>query len=108
MQVVFKNAALEELYKSGKQKGKPLYSVEVVKSFIKKIDILYGAANSLDIANFRSLHLEALTKEKKYNGMNSIRVNDKYRIIIKFIKGKVNEFKNTVEISEVHELTDYH
>lgn len=108
MVVVFKDEALEELYKRGREKGKPVYGHEVVKAYVKKIDILYGAVHSVDVANFRSLHLEALTKEKKYKGMHSIRVNDKYRIILRFIKAKGLGQKDSIEISEIHELVDYH
>ena len=108
MELVFKDEALEELYKRGKEKGKPVYGHEVIKAYIKKIDILYAAAHSMDVANFRSLHLEALTKEKKYKCMHSIRVNDKYRIILKFIKAMNSGQKDCIEISNIHGLTDYH
>jgi len=108
MNVVFKDQQLEKMYKNGKETGKPVYGPEVVKAYVKKIDILYAAANSVDVANFRSLHLEALKKEKQYRGFHSIRVNDKYRIILKFIKAKNPGQKDSIEVSEIYELTDYH
>ncbi|MDB5210693.1 MAG: hypothetical protein JWQ30_1520 [Sediminibacterium sp.] len=108
MEVVFKTVQLKELYEQGREKGKPVFGQEVVKAYVKKIDILFAAAHSVDVANFRSLHLEALTKEKKYKGMHSIRVNDKYRIVLRFIKAKGPGQADIAEVSEIHELTDYH
>jgi plasmid maintenance system killer protein len=67
-----------------------------------------GCAHSRDLVNFKSLHLEALVKEKKYKGMHSIRVNNQYRLILRFIKSSDSLNKDIVEITEIHELTDYH
>jgi plasmid maintenance system killer protein len=108
MEVVFVDKSLKDLFLSGKEKGKPLYGKELVRSFIKKITILMAASNSRDLVNFKSLHLEALVKEKKYKGMHSIRVNDQYRLILRFIKSPEPLHKVIVEVTEIHQLTDYH
>lgn len=108
MEVVFVDKSLMDLFLSGKEKGKPLYGKELVRSFIKKITILMAASNSRELVNIKSLHLEALVKEKKFKGMHSIRVNDKYRLILRFIKSPEPLNKVIVEITEIHELTDYH
>lgn len=105
MEVVFKNEALRTIYEYG-ETGKPVYGREVIKSFIRRIETIVSVKNSRELAQFKSLHLEALKKEEKYKGMHSIRVNAKFRIILKIVK-----FKNgneTIEISEIHDLTDYH
>lgn len=106
MEIIFKNKRLEDIYTSGKETGKPVYGSEVVHGFIKKVAIIAGAGNSVELAKFKSLHLEALKKEEKYRGMHSIRVNDKYRLILKIVKQKTGA--ESVEISEIHDLTDYH
>ncbi|MES2329913.1 MAG: type II toxin-antitoxin system RelE/ParE family toxin [Bacteroidota bacterium] len=108
MVLIFKDPVLEELYKNGKEKGKPVFGQEVVKAYVKKIDILYAVTHSVELTQFKSLHFEALTKEKKYKGMHSIRVNDKYRIILRLIRAKSPGQKDTLEVCEIHELTDYH
>lgn len=108
MEVVFVDKSLKDLFLSGKEKGKPLYGKELVRSFIKKITILMATSNSRELVNIKSLHLEALVKEKKYKGMHSIRVNDKYRLILRFIKSPEPLKKEIVEVTEIHELTDYH
>lgn len=107
-EVVFIKVKLKDLYLSGKEIGKPIYSQEVVKAFIKKVDILMAVSNSIELSFFRSLHLEAFVKEKKYRGMHSIRVNDKYRLILKIIKSKDPSIRDRVELLEIHDLTDYH
>ena len=106
MRVVFKSERLEEIYKQGAEVGKSRYGKEVIKAFIRKIDILAAVANSVELAKFKSLHLETLKKEERYKGMHSIRVNDQYRIIFKLTKEK--DGTETIEIAEIHDLTDYH
>jgi proteic killer suppression protein len=108
MEVVFINKSLKELFLTGKEKGKPVYGRDLVKSYIKKVTIIMGCAHSRDLVNFKSLHLEALVKEKKYKGMFSIRVNEQYRLILRFIKSSESLNKDIVEITEIHDLTDYH
>ncbi len=106
MIVEFKNEDLRRIYESGKETGKPRYGQEIIKSFIRKIDVLAAVPNSSELPMFKSLHFEALIKEQKYKGMHSIRVNEKYRIILKIVKQKNRA--EIIEISEIYELTDYH
>jgi len=108
MEVVFVDKSLKELFLTGKEKGKPIYGKDLVKSYIKKVTIIMASANTRDLVNFKSLHLEALVKEKKYKGMHSIRVNNQYRLILRFIKSPDPLHKVIVEVTEIHELTDYH
>lgn len=87
-------------------KAKPVTTKKVVKAFVRKIDMLAADENSLVLTQFYRLHFEKLVKEEKYRGMHSIRVNDKFRIILKIVKQK--DGTETIEIAEIHELTDYH
>jgi proteic killer suppression protein len=104
MEVVFRTVELRLLYSEGRERGKRIYGEGVIKSYIRKIDILVAVNNSRELTLFKSLHFEALKRE--YKGFNSIRVNDQYRIIFKIIKQKGGA--ETIEIAEIHELTDYH
>ena len=106
MTVAFKNEELRKIYVSGNETGKPRYGKEVIKGFVRKIEMLAAAADTVELSKFKSLHFEALVKEERYKGMHSIRVNDKYRIILKIEKKKSRQ--GIAEISEIHELTDYH
>ena|ERR1700744_137019 len=106
MEVQFKNKDLEEVYRTGKEVGKPRYGTGVVRGFIARINTLRTAANSNVLIQFKSWYFEALKKEAKYKGMHSIRVNDQYRILLKIVKDKNGT--EIAEIVEIHDLTDYH
>ncbi len=104
MEVIFRTVELRLLYIEGKERGKRIFGEGVIKSYVRKIDILVAVNNSQELTLFKSLHFEALKRD--YKGFNSIRVNDQYRIIFKIIKQKGGS--ETIEIAEIHELTDYH
>jgi toxin HigB-1 len=99
MEVVFIDEKLRFLYTEGRERGKPVYGEAVIRSYIRKIDILASVNNSRELIQFKSLHFEALKKE--YKGFNSIRVNDQYRIVFKILKRKGGI--ETIEIAEIHE-----
>lgn len=105
MEVILTTHQLVEWYQTGKESGKPKFPKSVIKGFQNKIDILRSIKNSAEISLYRSLQFEPLTKEKKYKGMHSIRINDQFRIILRIVKKKGIE---TVEVAEILELTDYH
>ena len=107
MEVKFISAELEGLYRGVEDKWTRKYGQAVVKAFVKKVEILAICRNTVELATqWKSLHFEPLTKEKRYKGFHSVRVNDKYRIILKIIKEKGG--KETIEIVVIHDLTDYH
>jgi toxin HigB-1 len=106
MRVEFKDDELRKIYEQGVEKGKPRYGKEIVKAFIKKIDLIVSIRHSTELAKYQSLHFELLTKEIRYKGMHSIRINDKYRLIVKIIKHR--DGADTFEIREINDLTDYH
>lgn len=106
MEVHFKNKALEDIYETGKEVGKPRYGKNVVRGFIARIQTLRSISNSSEMVQFKSWYFEKLEKEAKYRGMHSIRVNKQFRIILKIDKKK-NKLE-VVEVCEVHDLTDYH
>ena len=103
MRVLFQDEYLQYIYEEGQERGKPRYSFNVIKSFIKKINILIDVADTKQLRGFKSLRLEALSGN--YKGYSSIRVNQQFRIIIKVIETPEDA---TVEVIEVYDLTDYH
>lgn len=105
MEVILTTDELKEWYENGKESGKPRFPKGVIKRFQQKIDILWSVQNSAQLVLYRSLNFEPLTKEKKYKGMYSIRVNDQFRIILSIVKKKGVE---TIEVAEILDLTDYH
>ena len=75
MEIEFENEELAEIYQGGKiPKG---FQPDIVKAFIKTINILSQCKKIEDLYQFKSLNFEALTNRK---GIYSVRVNFKYRI----------------------------
>ena len=105
MEVILTTDELKEWYENGKESGKPHFPKGVIKRFQEKIDILWSVQNSAQLVLYRSLNFEPLTKEKRYKGMHSIRVNDQFRIILRIVKKNGAE---TIEVAEILDLTDYH
>jgi proteic killer suppression protein len=81
MVVKFDNESLQELYESGKTADKQYrFRPDVVKQYQVRINVLEKAAKEDDLYAIRSLNYELL---KGNNKGSSIRVNEKYRIVLK-------------------------
>ncbi len=79
MIVIFEKEYLKELYESGKASDKKhRFQPSIVKRFKNRIDYLKSVLRKEDLYPIKSLHVEALTGNKK--GLFSIKVNDQYRI----------------------------
>ena len=80
MEILFEDNALEELYKEGKTKDKKYKTLQkdIIKRFVKTVDILSAVDKIETLSLFNSLHYEKLIGDKK--GLESVRVNDKYRL----------------------------
>jgi proteic killer suppression protein len=89
MEIKFDKDYLRELYETGMTSDKNRrFQPDVVKRYQARIETLEGAENVEKLYAIHSLHYEILKGDKK--GLESIRVNDKYRI----------EFKTTKVVSE--------
>lgn len=104
MKIVLQNKDLEYIYTHDKEKGSPKYPPEVVRGFLIKIAIIEQAENSQKLREFKSLRLEALKDD--YKGYHSIRINKKYRIILKLVTEDDGTTK--VEVVHIEDIVDYH
>ncbi len=94
MKILFEKEYLEELYTDGKSKSKKYrFQKPIVKKYKQTIDKLRIANNIEELFPLKSLNYEKLIGDKK--GLESVRVNDKYRI----------EFKSSVEGEEPDAIT---
>lgn len=94
MKIVFEKDYLEHLYTEGKAKGKKYrFPKGLISKYKQTIDKLRAADKVEDLYPFKSLNYEKLIGDKK--GLESVRVNQQYRI----------EFKRTVEGEEPDTLT---
>ena len=90
MEIVFEQRYLEELYLTGKASDKKhRFQPSVVSKYRKTIDILESVNRVEDLFRYHSLNYKALSGDKA--GLESVRVNDQYRI----------EFKTTQVVSEI-------
>ena len=90
MEIKFEKKYLEELYLNGKTSDKKhRFQPQIIAKYRKTIDLLESLTVVEDLNRYHSLHYEVLVGDKA--GMESVRVNDQYRI----------EFKTTKVVSEI-------
>lgn len=82
MQIEFAQEYLLELYQSGKTSDKKhRFQPQVVKGYIKAVDVLKMARQIEDLFPFKGLNFEALQGGKA--GLFSVRANGQYRVEFK-------------------------
>ncbi|MGM9724306.1 MAG: type II toxin-antitoxin system RelE/ParE family toxin [Prevotella sp.] len=90
MEIKFEKKYLEELYLNGKTSDKKhRFQPQIIAKYRKTIDLLESLTVVENLYRYHSLHYEVLVGDKA--GMESVRVNDQYRI----------EFKTTKVVSEI-------
>ena len=90
MEIKFEKKYLEELYLNGKTSDKKhRFQPQIIAKYRKTIDLLESLTVVEDLYRYHSLHYDVLVGDKA--GMESVRVNDQYRI----------EFKTTKVVSEI-------
>ncbi len=89
MEIKFDKKYLEELYDTGETTDKKYrFQPQIAKKYRKTIDILASVAVVEDLFPYNALCYKKLTGDKA--GLESVRVNDQYRI----------EFKSAIVVSE--------
>jgi proteic killer suppression protein len=96
MIITFGDKATEHLYHGKSSKATRNYPRDIVKPAIRKLDMLNGAQDLLDLRSPPGNQLEALRGDLK--DFHSIRINDQWRIIFKWKAGRASEVR----------ITDYH
>lgn len=105
MEIKFTKDYLEELYIDGKSSNKKhRFQKDIIKRYKNTIDKLRVANEIEDLYPIKSLNYEKLSGDK--NGLESVRVNDKYRI--EFISSIKGEEPNTITICEIVELSNHY
>ena len=78
MEVIFNEKYLQEMYLTGQTDKKHRYQPQVVRKYIRVIDIMIDAPDVQGLLRYNSLNYEKLKGDKA--GLSSVRVNDQYRI----------------------------
>lgn len=89
----FKDKETEKLYVTGKSRKFP---GAVCSVGLRKLDYLNAAKRLEDLMAPPANRLEALKGD--YNGKHSVRINDQYRIVFRFVDSDAYDV----------EITDYH
>jgi len=87
LEIEFEKEYLRELYEEGKTKNKKhRFQPQVIKQYIKTVNRVKNENRIEDLFVIKSLNYEKLSGDKI--GLESVRVNDQYRI----------EFKSRIEV----------
>lgn len=99
MRIVFENDDLRRLAEDASYTPRR-WGADIIKAYRKKIQVLRAATDERDLYAMRSLRLEQL--KGNCVGTSSLRLNDQFRLIIKF------ETDDEGRIVIVIEMVDYH
>jgi toxin HigB-1 len=72
----------------------------IVKAFRKRIQVIRAAPDERDFYALKSLHFEKLKGDRE--GQNSMRLNDQWRLILKFEKTESGKLVVVISISDYH------
>jgi proteic killer suppression protein len=105
MEINFTEDYLKELYEEGKTKNKKhRFQKDIIKKYKQTIDKLRVAKNIEELYPIKSLNYEKLIGKKK--GIESVRVDNKYRI--EFISSVEGEEANTITICSIIDLSNHY
>jgi proteic killer suppression protein len=104
MEVTFDKTYLSELYYEGKTSEKKYrFQPQIIRKYTRVIDILKAVNQTEDLFRLNSLNYKTLTGDKK--GIESVRVNDQYRI--EFKTHKVGS-ESIITICNILELSNHY
>lgn len=103
MRIVFKQEYLSSLYYTQTSDKKHWFQPEVVKKYIKVVNILKNARVVEDLFPFVSLNYEKLSGDRA--GTESVRVTDKYRLVFRTekVEGEI-----IVTVCNILELSNHY
>lgn len=105
MEINFEKGYLRELYENGKTRSKKYrFQPKLIKKYIQTIDKLKAAKNTEELYPIKSLNYERLIGGKK--GLESVRVDDKYRI--EFITTLEGDEPNGITICSIIEFSNHY
>lgn len=103
MEISFEKDYLRELFYDGKTSDKHhRFQPEIIRKYIRVVNILDAVEHVTDLYRFNALNYEKLHGDKE--GLESVRVNDQYRI--EFISSEDTD-KN-ITICNITELSNHY
>jgi proteic killer suppression protein len=105
MKIEFEKEYLRELYEEGKASGKKYrFQPQVIKQYIKTVDLLKNAPNTEFLYKFKSLSYEKKVGDLK--GIEAVYVNLQFRI--EFTSRIEGEEPDIVTICSLTELSNHY
>lgn len=96
MHIRFASKKLENLFQTGK--GASDYPPEVVAAFQRRLAFISAAVSEQDLYAFTSLHYEKL--QGKRRGQRSVRLHDRWRLILAIEEGDHVQTAVVLEVSK--------
>lgn len=78
MEINFNKEYLRDLYKLGQADKKLRFQPQIVKKYIRIIDLMRDEDNVLGLTKYKALNYEHFIGDK--DGLSSVRINNQYRI----------------------------
>ena len=78
MEIIFDKEYLRDLYITGKTDKKHRFQPQIIRKYIRIIDLMIESVDITSLTQYNSLNYEKLKGDKA--GLSSVRVNDQYRI----------------------------
>lgn len=104
MEITFAEDYLRELYYEGKAHNKKYrFQPQIIKKFIRVLDLMETLKSTEDFYRYKALHYEALVGDKK--DRESVKVNDQYRIEF---HSEVIDNERKITICNILELSNHY
>lgn len=101
MEITFEKDYLRELFYDGVASDKQhRYQPQIIRKYVRVVNIMDSVDKPSDLLRYRSLHYEKLVGDKA--GLESVRVNDQYRIEFK------TSAENGITICSITELSNHY
>ena len=103
MEIVFNEKYLQEMYRTGQTDKKHRYQPQIVRKYIRVIDVMVNTPDVQGLLRYHALNYERLKGDKA--GLSSVRVNDQYRIEF---EERMKEGETVATICNIIELSNHY
>ena len=103
MEIIFNEEYLQVMYSTGKTDKKHRFQPQIIRKYIRVIDLMRDTSSVLELMRYNSLNYERLEGDKA--GLSSVRVNDQYRIEL---EEQVREGETIAKICNITDLSNHY
>ena len=103
MEIIFNEEYLQVMYSTGKTDKKHRFQPQIIRKYIRVIDLMRDTSSVLELMRYNSLNYERLEGDKA--GLSSVRVNDQYR---NELEEYVRDGENVATICNITDLSNHY